>query len=223
MGEGVGNLKLYFMIGLPEERDEDVLAIAASGRQDARAARARAAQHIGRVTVSLNPFVPKPWTPFQWDPMEDARAIKRKIAMLRTALGNSARKRSAPSGSTPNRRAKRISRRWSRAAIAASARSSNASTLRDATAPARSGTSLRRFVAKSDDGGWTASPDPDFYVTRHYTHDEMLPWDFIDHHIHKWFLLSERKKAHLRASDPAVRRHAMRRMRRLLRIRTNYL
>ena len=33
-------------------------------------------------------------------------------------------------------------------------------------------------------------------MTRQYTHDELLPWDFIDHQIHKWFLLSERKKAH---------------------------
>src|ERR1700722_11550585 len=32
-------------------------------------------------------------------------------------------------------------------------------------------------------------PDPDFFVTRHYANDELLPWDFIDHHIHKWFLL----------------------------------
>jgi hypothetical protein len=39
-------------------------------------------------------------------------------------------------------------------------------------------------------------PDPDFFVTRAYEQDELLPWDFIDHHIHKWFLLSERKKAH---------------------------
>jgi len=44
--------------------------------------------------------------------------------------------------------------------------------------------------------GAAGLPNPDFYVTRQYTHDEVLPWDFIDHHIHKWFLLSERKKAH---------------------------
>ncbi|HXW83339.1 MAG TPA: hypothetical protein VEJ86_02970, partial [Candidatus Binataceae bacterium] len=41
-----------------------------------------------------------------------------------------------------------------------------------------------------------ALPDPDFYVTRAIGHEETLPWDFIDHHIHKWFLLSERMKAH---------------------------
>jgi len=45
-------------------------------------------------------------------------------------------------------------------------------------------------------------PDPDFFVTRAYAHDELLPWDFIDHHIHKWFLLAERKKAHHEHQSP---------------------
>ena len=39
-------------------------------------------------------------------------------------------------------------------------------------------------------------PTPDFFVYRAYGHDELLPWDFIDHSVHKEFLLSERKKAH---------------------------
>jgi hypothetical protein len=51
--------------------------------------------------------------------------------------------------------------------------------------------SIRRAAAED-----SALPNPDFFITRPYTHDEVLPWDFIDHHIHKWFLLSERKKAH---------------------------
>ena len=70
VGEGVENLKLYFMVGLPEEHDPDVEEIAlltAKILDRARAGKSR----IGHVTVSLNPFVPKPWTPFQWDPMQD--------------------------------------------------------------------------------------------------------------------------------------------------------
>ncbi len=86
VGEGVENLKLYFMCGLPEERDPDVIAIAGLTARILERARA-SRQRVGRVTVSLNPFVPKPWTPFQWDPMEDPRSIKRKIALVRTALG----------------------------------------------------------------------------------------------------------------------------------------
>src|ERR1700685_3718201 len=79
LGEGVGNLKFYFMIGLPEERDEDVLAIADLVAKVLERARARHTR-IGSVTVSLNPFVPEPWAPFQWDPMQDARSHKRQVA-----------------------------------------------------------------------------------------------------------------------------------------------
>src|SRR5581483_11354526 len=85
VGSGVEHLKCYFMLGLPEERDEDVLEIARLTERLLERARA-GRRRIGRVTVSLNPFVPKPWTPFQWDPMEPAAELKRKIAMLRAEL-----------------------------------------------------------------------------------------------------------------------------------------
>ena len=85
IGSGVENLKFYFMVGLPEEQDQDVLEIARlTGRLLDRARAGK--RHVGRVTVSLNPFVPKPWTPFQWDPMEDTSTIKRKVALLRSEL-----------------------------------------------------------------------------------------------------------------------------------------
>src|SRR6266851_3874039 len=86
VGEGVENLKLYFMLGLPEETDADVEAIALLAARILDRARAGKSR-IGRLTVSLNPFVPKPWTPFQWDPMEDAKSNKRKISLLRSMLG----------------------------------------------------------------------------------------------------------------------------------------
>src|SRR5260370_14513187 len=79
---GVENLKLYFMIGLPEEHDEDVIEIAHLTLKILERAREQK-KHVGRVTVSLNPFVPKPWTPFQWDPMEHTQSIKHKVALLR--------------------------------------------------------------------------------------------------------------------------------------------
>jgi hypothetical protein len=57
-------------------------------------------------------------------------------------------------------------------------------------------------IHRECEAGNTDLPDPDFFVTRHYTHDELLPWDFIDHHIYKWFLLAERKKAHHEHQSP---------------------
>jgi hypothetical protein len=52
------------------------------------------------------------------------------------------------------------------------------------------------------EAGSAEFPDPDFFVTRHYGDDELLPWDFIDHHIYKWFLAAERKKAHFEHQSP---------------------
>src|SRR5580704_18861698 len=191
IGGGVESLKLYFMIGLPEERDEDLIEIAnLTGRilERARANKRR----VGHVTVSLNPFVPKPWTPFQWDPMEDAATVKRKIALLRAALGriggasielNAESPREAYFQTLVSRGDRRVGPILERL----SERGCD-----DAGAIWHELRAIKREVIE----GGSDLPNPDFYVTRQYTHDEVLPWDFIDHHIHKWFLLSERKKAH---------------------------
>jgi radical SAM superfamily enzyme YgiQ (UPF0313 family) len=197
LGEGVGNLKFYFMIGLPEERDEDVLAIADLVAKVLERARARRTR-IGAVTVSLNPFVPKPWTPFQWDPMQDARSIKRKVAMLRqrlTRLGQVELDAESPREAYFQTMVSRGDRRVS-------------GILERLEAAGCEGSGpiwheLLKIHREVQAGGKASSlPDPDFFVTRPYAHDELLPWDFIDHHIHKWFLLAERKKAHHEHQSP---------------------
>jgi radical SAM superfamily enzyme YgiQ (UPF0313 family) len=193
VGEGVENLKLYFMVGLPEEHDHDVREIAhLTGKILARARGQK--KSVGHVTVSLNPFVPKPWTPFQWDPMEDARAIKKKVAMLRGDLAklgavelDAESPREAYFQTLVSRGDRRVGAILERL---------------DAAGCEGAGEiwhELRRIAAANDDPG---IPNPDFYVNRRYADDEVLPWDFIDHHIHKWFLLSERKKAHYEHQTP---------------------
>jgi radical SAM superfamily enzyme YgiQ (UPF0313 family) len=85
---GIENLKLYFMIGLPSETDEDLAAI----RDLALAVRDRMVEHarsrgtIGRLVASVNPLIPKPGTTFQWLPMTRAREIDRKTEVLRAAV-----------------------------------------------------------------------------------------------------------------------------------------
>jgi radical SAM superfamily enzyme YgiQ (UPF0313 family) len=82
---GIENLKLYYMIGLPGETDEDLAAI----RELTLEIRARMEQHararraIGRVIASVNPLVPKPGTTYQWLPMTRASEIDRKVEYLR--------------------------------------------------------------------------------------------------------------------------------------------
>ena len=83
---GWGKMKLYFMIGLPTETDEDVRGIVETGARTIavgkRAAKGRAAE----VTVSVSTHVPKPHTPFQWASMDTLSEVGRKQQMLRDAV-----------------------------------------------------------------------------------------------------------------------------------------
>src|SRR2546422_9001423 len=75
------------MVGLPTEPDEEVEAIVElTARVRARLA-GSGRPRVGRILVSINPFVPKPWTPFQWEPMEAIASLRRKLGWLRHALG----------------------------------------------------------------------------------------------------------------------------------------
>ena len=86
--QGVTSIRLYFMIGLPGERDEDIDAIAELAIEIA--ARYRAAcggrDRLRRLTLSISPFVPKPFTPFQWHPFDSVDSLKQKLARIQKAL-----------------------------------------------------------------------------------------------------------------------------------------
>lgn len=87
---GIENLKLYYMIGLPTETDEDLVAI----RDLTLAIRDRMTAHskdrgtLGRIVASVNPLVPKPGTTYQWLPMTDTAVIERKIERLRSLVSD---------------------------------------------------------------------------------------------------------------------------------------
>ncbi len=82
-------LKLYFMIGLPEERDEDVVAIAKLAKRSLSAARRALPPGKGSVAINLgaSTFVPKPFTPFQWEPMITPEETRRRQALISAELG----------------------------------------------------------------------------------------------------------------------------------------
>jgi radical SAM superfamily enzyme YgiQ (UPF0313 family) len=86
---GVPNLKLYFMIGLPGESDEDVAAIGTLTNRIRLVWEAvgKARGKLGRLNLSVNPFVPKPWTPLQWAPMEPVARLEKKYRLLRKMIG----------------------------------------------------------------------------------------------------------------------------------------
>jgi radical SAM family uncharacterized protein/radical SAM-linked protein len=80
--EGWSAMKMYFMIGLPTETDEDVAGIAELGRKVRELGKTRYKKNV-KATCSASYFVPKPHTPFQWCKQEDVDSIKRKQRMLK--------------------------------------------------------------------------------------------------------------------------------------------
>ena len=174
---GIPNLKLYFMIGLPTETMDDVEAIVLLCKQIKHRflKSSRIKKRIGEITVSLNSFIPKPFTPFQWFPMDEVRSLKKKIKKIKDGL-----KRVA------NVRVHSDIPRWAYIqALLSSGDRKVAQIL---------------LLANQNQGNWPktlkASPvNPDFYVHRERSLNELLPWDFIDNGINKSFLKQEYQRA----------------------------
>ena len=87
-GAGWRQVKLYFMVGLPTETDEDVLEIADMAREVIRAGRSVTGTRDVRCTVSIGGFVPKPHTPFQWASQLDHETTDRRLKLLRQAISS---------------------------------------------------------------------------------------------------------------------------------------
>src|SRR6185503_6051788 len=87
---GIENLKLYYMIGLPTETDEDLVAIRDLTLQmrEIMLKHAKGRGQVGRIIGSVNPLVPKPSTAYQWLPMEDPAAVEEKVRRLRELTAN---------------------------------------------------------------------------------------------------------------------------------------
>ncbi len=181
VSEGVDSLKMYFMVGLPTEHDDDVDAIA--DLVGSMIASPGIGGRVRSLALSVNPFVPKPWTPFQWEPMDDLSSIRRKLERLR----------------------RRLARFDNVSLDAESPREAYYQTLLS-RGDRRVG-ALIEEICRSEGAWWAvlqkyrrgegsaALPSPDFYVLRRYDGDECLPWGFIDHGIDARFLLAERRKA----------------------------
>lgn len=86
---GWTGIKLYFMIGLPTETDDDILGIAELARSISKEYSSRAKRTISkplRLTISVSSFVPKPFTPFQWVAQDSPEELRRKQQLLKSAL-----------------------------------------------------------------------------------------------------------------------------------------
>ncbi len=177
ISQGMRHVKLYFMCGLPTETDDDVRGMAHLAlriRDEVMAPRARATGRMGRITLSVNPFVPKPWTPFQWAPMHDEKCLSGKRRLLEREL--------APRGVAVDF----FSAREASLQTLLSRGDRRVADLLE-QALLETGGNLARALRR-----WPH--DPDFFVTREVGVDEVLPWDFLDHGLTKGFLAHEYRR-----------------------------
>lgn len=82
------NLKLYFIIGLPTETDDDIdeLLKLVGKIRELVVARAKVNRRLGVITLSINPFIPKPFTPFQWCGMQPLKILAKRLAIVENAV-----------------------------------------------------------------------------------------------------------------------------------------
>lgn len=196
---GYNGVKLYFMMGLPTETDEDIEGISdlATLVADQYFAVPKEKRAKGlRITVSTSCFVPKPFTPFQWEPMDTMESLERKQEILQKKI-----------------RSRSIKYNWHDADVsyleAVFARGDRK--LNKAMLEAhKQGIKFDSWAEFFDFEKWMeifkkCDIDPDFYATRKREYDEVLPWDHISVGVSKNFMINESKKAHSEVTTPQCR------------------
>jgi len=182
---GFVHLRLYFMVGLPTETEEDVKAMVQLVKRlkHTLLVVGRGRGRLGTITVSLNSFVPKPFTPFQWTGFCDLAVLKKRIRKIKREL--------AP---VANVRVHADVPRWAYNQALLSRGDRRLASL------------LEQLV--KNQGNWpqavkSVNVNPEFYVYRQRQRDELLPWDFMDHSIDKGFLWREYQRALAEKTTPA--------------------
>ena len=183
---GLPNLKCYFMIGLPTETDEDILAIPSLAARLLERLRVPSpkGEPFGRLTLSISSFVPKPWTPFQWVPFDAVSRLESKLRMIKAGVRRFANVRVLHENP------------------------------REAYLQAMLARGDRRVAgfleqAARLEGDWRTAlrewdGDPDFYTHRERALDETLPWDHLDVGVRKAGLIREHQRAGLSAEPAAA-------------------
>ena len=174
---GIDNLKLYFMIGLPTETDEDLVAIRDLTVQlrDIMMRYAKPRGQVGKIVGSVNPLIPKPGTAYQWLPMEDPSVTDRKIKRLRSLMSDL-------DNVFFNIKSERHS--YYQALLSLGDRR----VARVIEAAERNGQNWRAAVEET-------GIDADAFIFRDRSNDPMLPWDIIDGGMKESFFRSEFEKS----------------------------
>jgi radical SAM superfamily enzyme YgiQ (UPF0313 family) len=177
VASGIPNVRLYFLVGLPSETMEDIEQIVSLTKliKHVMLKNIKKKNLPGTITLSLSPFVPKPFTPFQWVPFEDLKLLQQKIKHIQNGLKNERQVTTThdlPKWSYIQALLSRGDRRVSKILL----------------------------QVHKNNGDWNKAlqetdVNPDFYVYRHRELTEIFPWDFIDQGIKKEILISEYHRA----------------------------
>ena len=165
------------MVGLPTETEADIDAIIDIVKKIKHHVMKISAgrKRFKRITLSINQFIPKPFTPFQWLPLEDINGVRKRMRKIENAI------RKEPSVKVIHDLPK-----WNYIQALLSLGDRRVSGILLAT--------------HANKGNWPkafkeVNLNPDFYIYRHKGIGDILPWDFIDHGIDKQYLVSEYNKA----------------------------
>ena len=197
-GSGKEQVKLYFMNGLPTETDEDIEGIAklAKATVEQFYATPGHSRRAPTVTVSVSCFVPKPFTPFQWEAQDTVDELVRKQQYLRTCITDRKIKYHHHDARVSHIEAVLAlgDRKLSKALLLAHER----------------GFGFDAWDEYFDAEAWMkvfadSGIDTAFYANRRRADDELLPWDIIDVGVTKEFLLREKKKAYEEKTTPSCR------------------
>ena len=170
-------LKLYFLIGLPTEKAEDIeqlIELVIKIKHHLTKAQPRSKQPE-TITLSINPFIPKPSTPFQWHPLEQVTILKSKLKKIQKSLKKE--KKVVVTWDLP---------KWSYLQCLLSRGDRRVGKILMAAHQLK-GSFLKAYKQ--------VDINPDFYTYRQREIDEIFPWDFIDHGVSKKSLASEYKKS----------------------------
>ncbi|MBI5428144.1 MAG: radical SAM protein [Nitrospinae bacterium] len=168
--KGLLHLKVYSIVGLPGETEDDIGQFIHLAREISRVYVEACSKrgNIGRLTFGLSPLVPKPGTPFQWHPMERVEVLKKRFMKIRKALGRE--KHVKLSFGSPNEAyLQTFLSRGDRGLLGF----------------------FREYLANGHDAKRALKDcgvSPDAFVYRQYGRDDFLPWDIIDHGYRNHFL-----------------------------------
>ena len=196
---GWTTVKLYFMMGLPTETPEDIEGMAALGQKIVNCFYANPDKPKGKgvtVNMSASCFVPKPFTPFQWEPQTTMQELEEKQKHLVESVHT-----------------KKISLSWHDAKtsfLEAVLARGDRRLCRVLELAHNRGFNLDAWSEHFDFDAWMeifreVGLDPAFYANRTRSYDEVFPWDHLDYGVSKKFLISENQKAHEAVTTPHCR------------------